>query len=116
VPIKVELRPECSADFNALPTNELKLYALKRLVELETQPRLGRKLRDHPDVGDLGDCRKIYLPPEDKPTHRIVYRLLPNEDQPTTADVITIGAKFAGDMEVYREAVRRLEREQRAGA
>lgn len=111
--IEVELRPEAAVDFRALPTGgNIRWQVMKYLVRLRTEPHLGTRLRDHPVLGDLSDCRKIYVGESErvKPTHRIVYRLLPNDVSPATADVIVIGEKASADPTVYLEALKRLSR------
>jgi hypothetical protein len=58
----------------------------------------------NPDVGDLTYYRKVAF---DEKRYRIVYRLLPNESQPTIIQVIAIGPR--AELEVYKTAVARLE-------
>ena len=83
---------------------------MKYLVQLETRPDFGLPLTDHPIWGDLSDCRKIYLDEthQSDPRWRIIYRLLPDETSPTTADVIIIGPRE--DDAVYKEVMSRLDR------
>jgi hypothetical protein len=77
-------------------------------------------LRANPFLGDLWEgrddpfasltgCRRIYFDAEwwsDKPRFRVVYRLFPNEDEPTLARVGCVGERQG--MQVYRETLRRL--------
>ena len=108
--VEVKLWPQVHDDFRALPTTDLQWQALRYLVRLETNPRLGLPLTDHPIWGDLSDCRKIYLDEthDQDPRWRIVYRLLPTDEQPEVADVIIIGPR--ADDEVYRQVMTRLNR------
>lgn len=108
--VEVTFWPQVSEDFRRLPTDALRWMAKKHLVRLESEPYFGRELTDHPLWGDLSDCRKIYLDEshERDPRWRIVYRLLPDETNPTTADVIIIGPRE--DDAVYREVMERLDR------
>jgi hypothetical protein len=112
VTVEVELRPELNADFEALPDGAIRWQVMKFLARLRTEPYLGSALRNHPVLGDLSDCHKIYVgeTAQSKPTHRIVYRLLPTVDAPTSVDVIVIGKKASADPAVYLEALRRLSR------
>jgi hypothetical protein len=84
--------------------------AMKYFIRLETEPRFGLALVDHPLWGDLSDCRKIYLDETHarRPRWRIVYKLLPNDAEPETAEVIIIGPR--ADDAVYREVMARLGR------
>jgi len=75
------------------------------MVELREKPYLGQPLANLPETGDLSDCRKIYF---DEARHRVIYRLLPDEQDPTSIDVIAVGPREAAA--VYTEAVRRLGR------
>ncbi|HEY1563908.1 MAG TPA: hypothetical protein VGF72_04405 [Gaiellaceae bacterium] len=62
----------------------------------KTGPLFEEKLGEHPETGDLSDCRKIYF---DKARYRIVYRVLPNEKRPKSVEVTVIGAR--AELEVY---------------
>jgi hypothetical protein len=46
------------------------------------------------------------------PRYRIIYRLLPDETEPTRAEVIRIGLKvpFGDEEQIYRQVGRALER------
>lgn len=84
------------------------------LEHLSANPRYGKELRDHPVAGRLGGTRSIYVIDFDEqvvswpPAYRIVYRLLPNEAAPDTAQVIHVGPR--DELEVYKVAARRLRR------
>jgi len=73
------------------------------MLALREKPFLGKPLAKLPMTGDLSECRKIYF---DQARHRIVYRLLPDEQNPVTADIIAVGPRAAA--QVYADAVRRL--------
>jgi mRNA-degrading endonuclease RelE of RelBE toxin-antitoxin system len=103
VSVEVIIRPEAQEDIRNLPSTAIKLEAAKYILRLEHVPKLGLPLEDMPEVGDLSDCRKIFL---DERRYRIVYRVLPNEDRPKQVDVIVVGPREL--LEVYVEAVRRL--------
>src|SRR5438093_970385 len=106
--ITVTARPEINDDISDLPTEELRREALALIVELETRPFLGKALGKSVMTGDLGDCRKIYFGNDE---YRIVYRLLPYENDPTDIDLIVVGKRKGYD--VYEEAVERLGRRRR---
>ncbi|MFL5964665.1 MAG: hypothetical protein ACJ757_17450 [Gaiellaceae bacterium] len=99
------MRDEANEDLRNLSSAALKFEVLKFLIRLERDPKVGRPLGLH-GVGDLSDCRKIFF---DDARHRIVYRLLPDEEAPVTADVIAIGPREA--LAVYINAVARLGRD-----
>lgn len=100
-------------DLQALD-DEVKDAAIQGLVDLLANPLIGEELRYVHGLGDLAACRKLYIDvPTDKrnpgpPRYRIVYRLLPNSDQPTTVQVISLGPR--ADEIAYRRAVARLGR------
>lgn len=108
--VEVTFWPQVSEDFRSLPSDALRLMAMKHFIRLERQPLFGRELINHPIWGDLSDCRKIYLDETHTadPRWRIIYRVLPNEVTPERADVIIIGPRE--DDAVYRAVMSRLGR------
>ena len=84
--------------------------AMKHILRLEQEPTFGIALTKHPLWGDLSDCRKIYLDEshDRSPRWRIIYKLLPDEQNAQVAEVIIIGPRASG--EVYQEVMRRLGR------
>lgn len=110
MPVEVILGPGVPDDFRALPTDRLKWMTKKHLVRLEQEPRFGTRLIDHPVWGDLSDCRKVFLDEshDADPRWRIIYRLLPNEQQPEFAEVLIIGPRE--DDAVYVAVMDRLDR------
>jgi hypothetical protein len=106
VPFKVIARPEAQQEIRGLGSNALKLEVAMLLIRLENDPYLGRPLGNLPGVGDLSDCMKIFV---DERRYRIIYRLLPESENPTHADVIIVGKR--AQLEVYIEAVKRLGRD-----
>ena len=103
--VKVVVRPEAKEDIRNFSSNRLKLEAMKYILRLEHAPKLGKGLEYHAGVGNLSDCRKIFI---DHRRHRIIYRLIPDEQNPTEVDVIAVGPREL--LEVYRAAVQRLDR------
>jgi hypothetical protein len=110
VTVEVIVRPEVSADFRALESDKVRWEALRYMAILRTRPDFGLPLKDHPILHDLSDCRKIYLDESHDvvPRWRIVYRLLREETNPKTAEVVVIWPKE--DEADYHEAARRLGR------
>ncbi len=84
------------------------------LDHLQTYPRYGKPLQNHPLLGDLSDSRTLYVIDFDErevawpPPYRIVYRLLPSEAAPEKVQVIWAGPRDAGI--VYETAAKRLGR------
>ncbi len=108
--LSVKLGPEQRADFAALPYEALRLEAFRYLTRLKQHPYHGTPLRNHPTMGDLSDCWKIYFDERDDvpPRWRIVYRLTPNNDRPTAVEIISIGRRAYAD--AYLVAAQRLGR------
>ncbi|MBA2359834.1 MAG: hypothetical protein H0V79_02675 [Actinobacteria bacterium] len=109
--VSVTVRPEIPGDFQNLPTHDLRLEAARYLLRLRDHPWLGLPLADHPKLGDLSDCRKIYFDEHDDipPRYRIVYKLsLDESGQAKGVDVVIVGPRASE--QVYREALARLGR------
>ena len=104
------MRPEAVDDIRNSPSENLKRRAIQIIVDVSNGVLEGRPLEDHPSVGDLSDCRKVYFDDqdEDKPRFRLVYRLLPNEGQAVSVAAIAVGRRSLID--VYVQAARRLGR------
>jgi hypothetical protein len=83
---------------------------MRYVVRLKNEPFLGRRLQQHRSLGDLSDCRKIYLDEahDIDPRWRIIYRLLPDEQNPEVAEVIIVGPRDRDA--VYLAAMTRLQR------
>lgn len=85
------------------------------LDHLRDAPRYGKPLEARVGTGDLSTARSLYVLDFEQqridwpPAYRIVYRLLPSEDEPRKVQVIWAGRR--DDLEVYRVAARRLSRE-----
>jgi len=70
---------------------ELKRRTLERLAQVSREnPKLGKPCGFAFSTGNLFDRRKLYFDEQRNmdPRYRIVYRLLPDEDRPTRAEVI----------------------------
>ena len=108
--LRRSIRPECKHDILTLPTLNLKRRAVQILVDVSNGALEGAPLEDHPSVGDLSDCGKVYFDEDDdrKPRFRLVYRLLPDEIAAVEVEAIAVGRRAA--MAAYVEAARRFGR------
>jgi len=98
-----------------LPSKELKRRALELLVQVSKEnPSLGKPCGFAFSTGNLSDCRKLYFDEQRdmNPRYRIIYRLLPDENEPTKAEVVRIGLKvpFGDEEQIYRQVSRALDR------
>jgi len=98
-----------------LPSKELKRRALELLAQVSKKnSKLGKPCGFAFSTGNLSDCRKLYFDEQRDmdPRYRIVYRLIPDEDSPTRAEVIRIGLKvpYGDEEQLYRQVGRALER------
>jgi hypothetical protein len=103
--VEVKVRPEVSDDIRALPSDDLRLEALREILEIREFPFRSKPLGKLSTTGDLSDCRKKYF---DHARYRVIYRLLPDEQNPTQADVIVVGPRVG--LTAYNEAIQRLGR------
>ncbi len=64
-------------------------------VRLKRNPYLGQPLGLEPRVGDLTGCRKIYFDESEHvtPGYRVVYQLLPDEQNPVSIDYDALGRR-----------------------
>ena len=98
-----------------LPSQGLKRRALELLAVVSKEnPKLGKPCGFAFSTGNLSDCRKLYFDEERDmdPRYRIIYRLLPDEDEPRKGEVIRIGLKvpYGDEEQIYRQVGRALER------
>ena len=109
-PLDRSLRPEAADDIRNLPSENLKRRAIQIIIDVSKGELEGRPLEDHPSVGDLSDCRKVYFDDrdDDKPRFRLVYRLLSNEVEAVSVEAVAAGRRRL--MDVYVQAARRLGR------
>jgi hypothetical protein len=122
VSVEVVLTDDAKADLRALADAKLQKVALQWMQRLRRTPTLGAHLEWRPG-GDLRECRKIYfdeddtplelsfMPAErvaDRPRYRIVYRLLPGEENATHAQILGVGPKRASEGGIYPRVAHRL--------
>jgi hypothetical protein len=71
----------------------------------------GQPLENHPEIGDLSDCFKLYFDvrKDMSPGYRLVYRKLTSgEIEGVSIEAIAVGRRQA--FEVYKVAIERLGR------
>lgn len=107
--------PDAKQQLLDLPSEQLKRRALELLAQVSTgNPRLGKPCGFAFSTGNLSDCRKLYFDEAEDmdPRYRIIYRLLPDEDEPAKAEVIRIGLKvpYGDEEQIYRQVGRALDR------
>lgn len=106
--------PVAKQELLDLPSKTLKRRALELLARVSTEnPRLGKPCGFAFSTGNLSDCRKLYFDEEEDidPRYRIIYRLIPDEENPMKAEVIRIGLKVPyGDQDVQESIYRRVGR------
>jgi len=98
-------------DLNRLGANEkLKTVIFNCIVSIRKNEQQGKPLTANPNTGDLSDCRKFYIDsePEIKPRYRLVYRILPTEQDAQILELIAFGLRK--NLSAYATAVSRLER------
>lgn len=68
----------------------------------------GTRLENHPEIGDLTDCFKLYfdLARDQSPRYRIVYKYLPSAHKPGGIYILAVGDR--SELKVYRDAIERL--------
>jgi hypothetical protein len=93
--------------FRALPS-----AAQRRVLELlgrvaNDDVTLGQPCGFQHRTGNIDDCRKLYFDTaaDVEPTYRLIYRVLPNEIQPATIEVITVGPKYVVDADGNRDTI-----------
>jgi hypothetical protein len=114
--LRVEfLDPTAKQQLLDLPDKELKRRALELLAQVSKEnPKLGKPCGFAFSTGNLSDCRKLYFDEKRDmdPRYRIIYRLLPDEDGPSKAEVIRLGLKvpYGDEKQIYRQVGRALDR------
>jgi mRNA interferase RelE/StbE len=112
--VELDWRGSAQSDLGSIEDEAIQDEIAVALLDIVEDPFLGDELRYIPGVGDLSDCRKLYVdvPPDRRPPgpkrYRIVYRMLPDETRPQKVEVISIGVR--ADLVAYRRAVVRLNR------
>ncbi len=99
--------PDVIADFREL-TPELQAACLEQIELIKADPKLGEHLDRRASTGDLSAYRKMKFGHDTPrgPSHRIVYQLLPDNDDPSRFRVIAVRSRA----DVYNTAANRLNR------
>lgn len=104
------LLPQVLDDLRALnETDEALVDAtLQAIVDLAEHRKTGKILGARHVSGDLTGCRRLRfdLPGQRPARFRIIYRLLPDDQNPDTIEVIAVGPR--GGHAAYQTAVTRL--------
>ena len=102
--LPVRLGEDAKADLRGL-SQPLVVEAFNLMVSLKDAPLLGQTLGEHPDVGDLSDCRKVFF---NHARHRVIYGVSPDEQNAKAVEIIAVGPR--ANLKVYYDAARRLGR------
>jgi hypothetical protein len=112
--VELEWKQGAQQDIAGIKDRDVRDEIAMAVLDIVEDPWLGEGLEYLPPVGDLSDCRKLYVdvPPDQRPPgpprYRIVYRLLPDEHAPRKVQIIAIGPR--ADEIAYRRALARLNR------
>lgn len=121
--VEVVLTEDAKADLRALADRNLQRIALQWMQRLRRSPSIGQRL-EWRSGRDLRECSKLYFDEDDtplelnfvpakrvadRPRYRIVYRLLPDEERATHAQILGVGPKRDRDGGVYSSVARRLD-------
>jgi hypothetical protein len=109
--VQIFLRDGFLADVESLGDQVLKDVALALIKNLSKGKLRGQPLENHPEIGDLSDCFKLYFDvrKDMSPGYRLVYRKLTSgEIEGVSIEAIAVGRRQA--FEVYKVAIERLGR------
>ena len=109
--VQIFLRDGFLADVENLGDQVLKDVALALIKKLSQGKLRGKPLEDHPEIGDLSDCFKLYFDvrKDISPGYRLVYRQLTSgEFEGVSIEAVAVGRRQA--FEVYEVAIERLGR------
>lgn len=121
--VEVVLTDEAKADLRALDDAKLQKIALQWMQRLRRTPTIGQRL-EWRSGRDLRECWKIYFDEDDtplelnfvpakrvadRPRYRIVYRLLPADENATHAQILGVGPKRDSDGGIYPRVAQRLD-------
>ena len=111
----VAVKPGFEDDLVALVKNEggdqsIAQKVFELLAHVAKGELSGLPLDARGSTGNLSDCRKIYFDtnPKSQPRFRLVYRLLPNEKNPTRVQAVSVG--YRANLDAYVRAARNLRR------
>ena len=109
-PFHRALLPEVLDDLRALAQidEELVDAALQAVADLAEHRKVGKRLGDRHVSGDLTGARRLRFGLiDDRPgKYRVIYRLVPNEQEADTIEVLAIGPR--GGHAAYQAATGRI--------
>jgi hypothetical protein len=110
LPPKLSIRIHTAAkkDFLELRDSRLEEISYELINRLAYGDIRGTRLENHPEIGDLSDCFKLYfdLARDQSPRYRIVYKYLPSARKPGSIFIVAVGDR--SEFKVYRDAIERL--------
>jgi mRNA-degrading endonuclease RelE of RelBE toxin-antitoxin system len=110
LPPKLNIRIHSAAkkDFLKLNNSELEEISYALINRLSYGDIRGTRLENHPEIGDLSECFKLYfdLARGQSPRYRIVYKYLPSINKPSSIFIVAVGDR--NKFKVYRDAIERL--------
>jgi hypothetical protein len=104
--VTYQWHPEVVADFRELPPDVQAAY-LEQIEAIRSDPKVGEHLDRRASTGDLSAYRKVRFGRDTPrgPSHRIVYKLLPDSYTPSRFRVIAVRSRA----DVYDIAAQRLD-------
>jgi hypothetical protein len=112
--VELDWRTGAQDDIRGIEDQAVRTELAIAVIDVALDPFIGEELEYLLHVGDLSDCRKLYVdvPPDQRPPgpprYRIVYRMLPDEDAPAKVQIVSIGPR--ADEIAYKRALARLNR------
>jgi hypothetical protein len=112
--VELDWKQGAQQDIGAIKDQAVQDELSMAVFDIVEDPFIGEELEHLPHIGDLSDCRKLYVdvPPDQRPPgpprYRIVYRLLPDEEAPRKVQIVAVGPR--ADELAYRRALARLNR------
>jgi hypothetical protein len=98
--LRLVFLPDVKEDLERLSEDEserrvLQRRALELAVQAARQEIEGRPCAGRPSTGNLTDCRKLYFDTAQDvpPRYRLIYRLTPDEQEPTAVEILAVGLK-----------------------
>jgi hypothetical protein len=112
--VELDWKQGAQQDIAAIKDQTVQDELALAVLDIVEDPFIGEELEHPPHIGDLSDCRKLYvdvLPdqrPPGPPRYRVVHRLLPEEEDPRKVQIVAVGLR--ADEIAYRRALARLNR------
>jgi hypothetical protein len=112
--VELEWRTGVQEDIASIEDPDVRDELGLAVLDILDDPFIGQELEFLRHIGDLSDCRKLYVDveparrPPGPPRFRIVYRLVPDERAPQKVEIVAVGQR--ADELAYRRALARLNR------